>query len=40
MKYEMEELVPIVAGLADQYTSKESTSISYEQANRLLEAVR
>ena len=39
MKYEMEELVPIVAGLADQYTSKESTSVSYEQANRLMEAV-
>lgn len=39
MKYEMEELVPIVAGLADQYTSKESTSISYERANHLMEAV-
>lgn len=39
MKYEMEELIPIVAGLADQYTSKESTSISYERANHLMEAV-
>ena len=38
MKYEMEELVPIVAALADQYTSKESTSVSYEQAKRLMEA--
>ena len=39
MKYEMEELLPIVAALAEQYTSKESTSVSYEQANRLMEAV-
>lgn len=39
MKYEMEELIPIVAALAEQYTSKESTSISYERANRLMEAV-
>lgn len=39
MKYEMEELIPIVAALADQYTSKESTSISYERANHLMEAV-
>ena len=39
MIYEMEELVPIAAGLADQYTSKESTSISYERANHLMEAV-
>ena len=39
MKYEMEELLPIVATLAEQYTSKESTSVSYEQANRLMEAV-
>ena len=35
----MEELLPIVAALAEQYTSKESTSVSYEQANRLMEAV-
>ena len=39
MKYEMEELLPIVAALAEQYTSKESTSVSYERANRLMEAV-
>ena len=39
MKYEMEELIPIVAALADQYTSKESTSISYERASHLMEAV-
>ena len=39
MKYEMEELLPIVAALAEQYTSKESTSVSYEQANKLMEAV-
>ena len=37
--YEMEELLPIVAELADKYTSKESTSVSYEKANQLMEAV-
>lgn len=39
MDYEMEELLPIVARLADQYTSKESTSVSYERARQLMEAV-
>lgn len=39
MKYEMEELVPIVAKLAEGYTSKESTSITYERAQQLMEAV-
>lgn len=36
--YHMEELIPIVAMLADKYTSKESSSISYERANQLMEA--
>lgn len=39
MEYEMEELVPIVGRLAEKYTSKESTSISYEKAQQLMEAV-
>ena len=39
MNYEMEELLPIVAELAEKYTSKESTSISYETARQLMEAV-
>ncbi len=38
MDYQMNELIPIVAMLADKYTSKESTSISYERANQLMEA--
>lgn len=37
--YEMEELLPIVAELTEKYTSKESTSISYERARQLMEAV-
>ena len=37
--YEMEELVPIVASLSEKYTSKESTSVSYETARQLMEAV-
>ena len=39
MNYEIEELVPIVARLAECYTSKESTSISYDKAQQLMEAV-
>ena len=39
MDYKMEELIPIVATLADRYTSKESTSVSYEQAGQFMEAV-
>lgn len=35
----MEELLPIVAELVDKYTSKESTSVSYERAQQLMEAV-
>lgn len=37
--YEMDELLPIVAELAEKYTSKESTSVSYERARQLMEAV-
>ena len=39
MNYEMGELLPIVAELTDLYTSKESTSVTYEKANQLMEAV-
>jgi len=39
MNYEMEELIPVVAMLAEKYTSKESTSITYEKARQLMEAV-
>lgn len=37
--YELEELVPVVAKLTEKYTSKESTSVSYEKARQLMEAV-
>ncbi len=37
--YQMEELIPIVAGLAEKYTSKESTSVTYEKARQFMEAV-
>lgn len=39
MNYRMEELVPIVAELAEQYTSRESSSITFEKAKQLMEAV-
>lgn len=39
MKYEIEELVPIVAELAKKYTGYESTSITYEKAEQLMGAV-
>ncbi len=39
MSFETEELIPIVAELADKYTGKESTSITYEKARQLMEAV-
>lgn len=39
INYEMEELVEIVAELAEEYTGKESTSITYEKAEQLMEAV-
>ncbi len=37
--YGMEELVPIVADLAKTYVSCDSTSITYEKARQLMEAV-
>ena len=36
MTYKMEELVPIVAILAKEYTAGESTSITYEKAQHYL----
>lgn len=39
MMYDMEELIPIVAELSEQYMGYESTSITYEKANQLMEAV-
>lgn len=37
--YTMEELLPIVGKLAEKYTSYEHTSVSYETAEMLMEAV-
>ena len=37
--YTMEELLPLVSNLTDLYTRKKSTSVSYEVANMLMEAV-
>ena len=39
MRYRQEELISVVAKLASRYTSNESTSISYEKARQLMEAV-
>ncbi|MCI5902723.1 MAG: DUF6179 domain-containing protein [Blautia sp.] len=39
MNYEMEELVPVVGKLAEKYTGHESTSVTYEKAEQLMEAV-
>lgn len=39
MEYRMEKLIPIVAELTERYTSKESSSVSYDTANALMEAV-
>lgn len=39
MNYEMEELLPVAAELAGKYTRGESTSITYEKAEQLMEAV-
>lgn len=40
MNYEMEELLPIVKKLTEKYTSKESTSITFEKAKQLMGAVK
>lgn len=37
--YTMEELVPVVAKLAHKYTAGESTSVTYEKAEQLMQAV-
>lgn len=37
--YKMEELLPIVAKLTEKYTSKESSSVTYETARTLMNAV-
>lgn len=37
--YTMEQLIPVVAGLAEEFTSKESCSVTYEKARQLMEAV-
>ncbi len=39
MDYKMEELLPLVKELAEVYTGKESSSITYETAQKLMEAV-
>ena len=39
MHYKTEELIPIVGKLAEKYTAKESTSITYEKAQQLMGAV-
>ena len=38
-EFDMEELIPIVAELTEKYTSKESTSVSYDTAKQLMNAV-
>lgn len=38
-KFEMEDLIPLVAELADKYTSKESSSIPYDIAKQLMGAI-
>lgn len=37
--YAMEELLPVVAELTEKYTSKESTSVTFETARKLMDAV-
>lgn len=39
MNYQMEELVPIVVSLTKQYTSDDSTSVTYDTAQQLMGAV-
>lgn len=39
LDYQMEELVPIVADLAQRYTGCDSTSVTYEKAQSFMEAV-
>lgn len=39
MTYKMEELIPVVAALAEEYTGRESSSIPYSKARQLMGAV-
>lgn len=39
MDYQMEELLPVVSALAQKYAGCESTSVTYEKAQSLMEAV-
>ncbi len=39
MNYKPEDLIPIVAELSDMYTRGESTSVTYEAAQHLMEAI-
>ena len=39
MNYKPQDLIPIVAELTDMYTKGESTSVTYEAAQHLMEAV-
>lgn len=39
MNYSIEELLPVVESLMKKYTSNESSSVTYETARRLMEAV-
>lgn len=38
-RYTMEELIPIVGSLTEQFTSHESSSVTYERAGQFMEAV-
>jgi len=40
MEYKAEELIPIVAELAQEYAGVDSTSVTYETAQMLIEAVK
>lgn len=37
--YSMEELIPIVAKLTEEFTARESSSVTYERARQFMEAV-
>lgn len=39
MNFKMEDLIPIVAKLTEKYTSKESSSVTYDTARMLMDAV-
>lgn len=39
MEYSLEELLPVVEKLTEKYTSKESSSVTYETARRLMDAI-